>query len=333
MKQKHLILVFLICTLFFGISSVFPQIKEEKEERTPQAKIISEDLPDYKISHRAAIFSGYDSNVNLSSERRGDAFTEFLYSLDFSKPLFEDVIFLFDYDFDVLNYSEFTDSSNILNHLKFTLYKNFKSARVGGGYDFGALYYPRNEDGNFLFHKGFIYFQKNLSQKTYHKIQFEYGLKDYTDQNALADTISTYQNKDRLDRRLSASYAIRSKILPKLTVGFKTKFSTNESNSRYLDFYDYLSWKQTLSLDYKLIKDFYLACKFSYRRKEYDARNITIGGKLQNDDLYVGTLGFVYRLNRQQSLSLHYTYRQNNSNDSLEEYSESLITCGWQYNF
>jgi len=315
------------------MSSVFSQVKEEKEERTPQFMIASEDVPDYKISHRAAVFSGYDSNVNLSSEREGDIFTEFLYSLDFSKPLSEDVNFLFDYDLDILNYGEFTDSSNMLNHLKFTLYKNFKSGRVGGGYDFGALYYPRNEDGNFLFHKGFIYFQKRISKNTNHKIQFEYGLKDYTDQNALADAISTYQNKDRLDRRLSASYAIRSKVFPKLNVGLKTKFSSNDSNSRYLDFYDYLSWKQTLSLDYKLLDDLYLAFNFSYRRKEYDARNITIGGKLQVDDLFAGTLGLIYRLNRKQSLSLHYTYRQNNSNDSLEEYSENLITCGWQYKF
>jgi hypothetical protein len=201
------------------------------------------------------------------------------------------------------------------------------------GYDLGILYYHHNEDGDFLFHKGFLYLKHDLSRKLYHKLQLEAGLKDYTHRKALADTIRTYQDDKREDERLSAEYSIGSTFIPKLRLVLKTKFSFNESNAAYLDFYDYKSYEGSLYLDYKLLKDISIFSNLTYIRKKYLERLVTLRDYKQRDNLYSGTMGLLYQLNKRNSFTVSFTYRQNASNDSLEDYSENVINCGWQYNF
>ncbi len=77
----------------------------------------------------------------------------------------------------------------------------------------------------------------------------------------------------------------------------------------------------------------YLLSRFGYRRKGYDSRTITNGTDKQHDNLYSGSVGVRVLLKEKDSLSLEYTYRDNDSNDDLQEYSENVITCGWQHNF
>lgn len=204
--------------------------------------------------------------------------------------------------------------------------------RTGFGYDLGISYYPRNEDGDYLFHKGFVYLAKKWLTFN-HQLQFEYGLKDYTEAKALDGTITTYQSKERLDRRLSGEYSIGKALTKKLYTRFRSKFSTNDSNARFLTFYDYDTWRQSVGLEYKLTPKIALSSDFAYTKKEYDSRTVIGRPYVQEDDLYAGSVGISYALNSKVSLLLSYIYRNNSSNEPLEEYSENVITCGWQYMF
>ncbi|UCC94535.1 MAG: outer membrane beta-barrel protein [Candidatus Omnitrophota bacterium] len=334
MKGVLVVLLSLFLTgIFFCEEVVFSQVKEEREEEGFEEQRLPEEPLPYKLSSKVTLLSGYDSNVRLTTIRKGDFFEQFIYSLDFTKPITSDLKLRFDYDFDVLNYHEVTDLSNLLNHLRLGVHNQFALCTIGTGYDLGIAYYPRNKDGNFLFHKGFTYADYTLFDSQYHRVQFEYGLKDYTHNNSLGDFIFARQDKERLDRRLSAGYSIGSFLAPQLFLQFRTKFSVNNSNARFEDFYDYKSYKQTVSLTYKLLKDLYLLSDFSYTRKLYSARTVTIGADKQRDNLFVFNTDFLYRLDKNQSLLLRYTYRNNSSNDDLAEYSENMITCGWQYKF
>jgi opacity protein-like surface antigen len=335
MKKIILIVICIFLMLILcHINNAFSQIKEEQQEKTEKVKKIMIDKEPYKLSKRAYLFFGYDNNVNLSNNRKGDIFEEFLFSLDFSKPWLEDISFSFDYDLDVLNYNQYTDLSNILNHFRFGLHKRLSSLfSIGSGYDLGIFYYHHGKDNDFLFHRGFAYIEHRPWRRMYHRLTWESGLKDYLNNKTLQDTISTYQDKERKDRRSSIEYSLASLINPKLRFQFKSKFSLNDSNARYLDFYDYKSYTQSLGIDYKLSKVIRLLTNFAYRKKEYSARTIISGGDKQEDNLYSGSLGLIYQLNKNKALSLHYTYRENSSNEPLEEYSESVITCGLRYNF
>jgi uncharacterized protein (PEP-CTERM system associated) len=123
------------------------------------------------------------------------------------------------------------------------------------------------------------------------------------------------------------------KITPKLFARFKTKFSINDSNARYVDYYDYKTYRHSLGLKYKLLKNIDLSSTFSYRRKLYDSRTVTLRDYKQKDNLYTATVGIDYKVDSKNTISLSYAYRQNESNDGLEEYTESIINCGWLYSF
>lgn len=334
MKRKVIFLLLMISVILMGIA--YSQPSDDRAERSLQElrrlrKLIKKPAP-YKLSSTAGIFIGYDNNVYLAPTRKDDMYEEFLYSLDFVKPFGDGFGFEFDYDLNYVNYNEATDATNMLNHLRLELNKRFADWKIGAGYDLGFLYYFKDDDDNFLFHRGFIYVQKQVLD-TIHVIGFEGGIKDYTDQNALGDTIFSRQDKERSDERMAVYYAIAFKITPKLFTKFKTKFSINDSNARYVDYYDYKSYQHSLSFKYKLLEDLDLSSTFSYRRKLYDSRTVTLRDYRQKDNLYTATVGLDYKIDSRNTISLSYAYRQNESNDGLEEYTESVINCGWLYSF
>ncbi len=332
LKAGLKIICFLISITFLISPQAFPQTRQEKEEKTLEVKRLKESYRPSKIYSTAGVFFGYDSNVNLSSTRKGDLFEEFLFSLSFSKPLPRNWGFYFDYDLDVLNYNQYTENSNILNHLRFTLYKRFFPFKVGAGYNLHIFNYPHNRHEDFIFHRGFVYLAL-LSRNIYQRLEFQAGIKDYTDEKALGDTITTFQDKERLDRRTSIEYLLKARLSPKLILRLGLRFSKNNSNCRYVDFYDYHAWRHLLGLDWRAQRNLVLFSSIIHIKKDYNSRTVTLRPYTQKDNLYAGNVGLRYRLNAKNTFSLYYTYRENSSNDPLQEYSESIIGCGWQYKF
>jgi len=323
----------LLASFIFSVPKAYCQLKEEKEEKSRAINILAKLPPEYKFSSRLSLSSGYDTNVNLSPERTGDVYEELLYSFNLSKKLDNKLSFTFDYDLDFLNYNKVTDASNLLNHFRLGLHKKISRFTTGAGYDLGIFYYPHNDDEDFLFHKVFAYVSHKISKHFYHKIQLEAGLKDYPDRKALADTINTYQDDNRTDTRASLEYKLSSDVIKKLISSLRLKVTTNNSNVSYVDFYDYKSYEGALNFDYQLLKKLYLISELSYVRKVFDERLVTSRDYRERDSLYTGTLGLSYRLDKQNDLSLYYTYRQNSSNDDIAEYSESVVNLGWQHYF
>ena len=335
MQRKYifLMLIFFLMIFFSGVDDCFSEVTEEKEEKTFEAQKLMKKPYRYNLSFIAALFSGYETNVNLSPTSKGDIFEEFLFSLNVKKPWIGESKFTFDYDLDVMNYNEITDGTNILNHLRLGAHKKLFSFNAGTGYDLGAVHYPYNESGNFLFHKGFFYLGNYISKNLYHKLLFEAGLKDYSDAKALSDTINTYQDKVREDKRHSVEYSILTYLRQSLLLKLKAKFSVNNSNARYMDFYDYKSYQISPMLDYKLRKDLEVFSRFTYLKKDYKSRDVTLEKYKQEDDIYATTAGLRYRLNKNNLISLFYTYRNNSSNDSLAKYTDNVVTFGWQFKF
>ncbi|MCM8819636.1 MAG: hypothetical protein NC925_02460 [Candidatus Omnitrophica bacterium] len=323
--------IFILFIFLFQFNS-FCQQKVEKEEQSFEALRVPKLVFFDDLSLRAAIYGGYDSNVNLSKLRKGDAFQEFLLYGDLSKKITKDLKFLFNYNLDVLNYSEFTDASNILNHFTFTLQKKFDKFLVGWGYDLGILYYPHNEDGDFLFHKAFIYLKHNISKTLYQKLSFNMGYKYYTNKEAYSDSLNTYLSDKRHDWRYTLNYSIGSKIADKLFLGWDAQYLLNYSNVLYIDFYDYSAFSTSIFLNYELFKKFLLYSRFSYTKKDYK-RLVTLADYKQEDNLYVGSFSISYLLNKNNSLNAYYTYRYNDSNDWLADYFEHVSGIGWQYRF
>ena len=326
------IIIFAVCLLIPGSAFSQAQTREEKEERGLQQVPLEKKFLPPGLTAKASLSAGYDSNVNLSPVKKGDIFEEFLFNLGYAKRLLNKLRFSFNYDLDVLNYNEITSASTILNHLRFGLHDKISIFKVGAGYDLAIVYF-RNNDDDFFFHKGFAYFGQDLTRKIYHQVQFEYGIKAYTDQKALAGAIATYQDKDRVDRRWNGIYTIDFSLTPKLSMGILNRFSVNESNVMYQRLYNYKSYEGSPYLSYSFTDKLRASVNFSYTRKNYDKRLLTLGTDKERDNLYVARAGIKYSLNKNNVLALSYIYRDNASNEDLEEYAENVFSASWQYKF
>ena len=324
--------VFCVYLLFRGIC--FSQVEEEKKERLPQMQMLRKKPANYNLTSQAALFSGYDNNVKLSPQRKGSGFQESLYSLNFNKLLSSNLSFSLDYDLDYLNYNDANSFTNLLNHFRAGLYKRLsKSFAVGTGYDFSDFYFPDDSQGDFMFHKGFIYLRNYILSNTFQQLGVEYGYKRHSSRKALGDTASELQDKRLIDNRRSIEYSIVSNSLPRFSLQFSSKFSVNDSNAKYIDFFDYRSWEFSPGIIYKLSEKINLVSYFTYLRKNYTSRTISTGTQKEHDNTYYANLGAKCKVDKNNIASLFYTYRDNSTNEPLEKYTESVFTLGWQHNF
>jgi hypothetical protein len=336
MRKPVYLLALLICCMLAIPGRSSAQIGEEKQARVAQMQMLQKPAaPAYHLTSQAGIFAGYDSNVSLSPDGKGSAFHEFLYALKFDTPLSGGCRLFVNYDIDYLNYSDTAHFSNLMNHLRLDLNKKLnKLFSSGVGYDFSYFYYPTNADDDYMFHKGFVYLRNNLSDRTYHQLTLEYGYKRHTSRKALSNSLTVLQDKELTETRQSVAYTIGTKVSSRLVVSFKTKFSENDSNARYLDFYDYKSYEGGPSVQYMLSEKIDLVASFIFLRKNYNSRTLsTDASKKENDNVYYVNTGCRYKVNANNSATFFYTYRDNHTNEPLEKYNENVVTVGWEYRF
>jgi outer membrane protein assembly factor BamA len=311
----------------------FSQIRQEKEEESPRTTKIMRNASLHRFNSSAGVFFGYDSNVRLSPESKGDIFEELLYSLRFMQRWKNNLHLSLEHDFNYRSYNEVTAASNILNHLNFGIHKKLPWINIGTGWSGGTFYYPENEEGDFFFSRPYLYLKSYLTEKLYYQLLFEYFYKRHTNRKALADTISTFQDKKRIDRRQGIEYSLGYALNSRLSLGFETRYSINNSNARYIDFYDYKTYEFSPRINYRLSKDLELISSVGYKKKDYKSRVVTLSSYKQKDEIYTVDIGIRYRLDKKSHLSLFYTHQNNSTSDSLEKYTENMFRCGWQYNF
>jgi len=274
--------------------------------------------------------ASYETNAELGQTRKGDLSEEYFLSTGLNHMLNDNLNFKFNYDLDVLEYNEITDLTSYLNHANAGLHWAVsKAVTVGAGVDVSYLAYPNSEDGNFIFYKDYAYIKHNISPAMYHQLLFEQGVKYYTNAEAMDESFNSLQEKKRQDGRVSIEYSFGDALTPKLFVTMRGRFSVNDSNARFQDYYDYKTYEFASRLYYELSDRWSLNAGGSYIFWPYTDREITVGGKRQKDNIYSGGAGLRYKFNKNNSLSVNYSYRQGLSNDSFSTYSGSTMSCGW----
>ena len=74
--------------------------------------------------------------------------------------------------------------------------------------------------------------------------------------------------------------------------------------------------------------------KFAYESRDYASRPLLDdASQFQKDDIYTAITGLFWRFNGFVSLGVVYSYRQKNSNEPSQTYSESISTVGLYYTF
>ena len=330
--------LFLLLIIFlWGTPYGFAQLKEEQQNARVDElakSVIKEKQQKKRLWQSVELSGSYDTNTLLGQDRNGDIHEAAGYALSYERPLGRDYRMNVNYNLNIEEYNELTDVSNVLNHLKFSLTRSLnRYFALGSGYDFTSFYYPRNEEGDFLFHKSFIFLKNKLTKSINQQVMYERGYKNYTFAKALDESSSVYQDKDRVDIRHMFEYSISSVVSPKLFLKLRNRIFFNDSNAKFEDYYDYKSYDISPRLNYSLTKKLSLNWNLNYTRKDYLSRNASGRSTTQQDKIYATTLGMRYKLTKQGSLSASYSYNEASSNDPSSEYSGSSVSGGWQADF
>ena len=120
----------------------------------------------------------------------------------------------------------------------------------------------------------------------------------------------------------------------KLFVKVKNRYYFNESNDEYMDYYDYQAERVNLYTAYPLTEKLSVLLSGGYQYKDFKSRTITTDAdKKEHDHLMTLGSGINYKILPSFYISANYTYRQNYSNDPMQEYSGSVSTAGINYFF
>jgi len=299
-------------------------LDEIESKRRPRRK---------KARARLGVFHAYETNAKLSAHRKGDFVEGVSFAVDYPREVSSGLILNWKYDLFASNYQEVTDNRYILNQVGGRLEKKIGRFRLSGGASTFLLVYPVNRDGDFWSPKGFLKLRHYFAKRLYHQLVCDFSVKDYIHAKALGDASGSQQEKERHDKQYTAAYQVGGGLGSRFAWRLGTKLTVNDSNARYIDYYDYRSFRHSLNLAYKISQKDAFFSSLSFTRKEYDTRTITSGDPRQINNLYTVTCGLRRRFDRHKSLALYYTYRENVSNDALAEYSDSVATLSWQYHF
>ncbi len=311
--------------------------EESKDYETVDIETSSNDAYSLKkrFSHHvyAGVLEGYDNNVFLDPSRKGDTFDQAMADITLRYRLTDKVDIKARYDFTSITYHEFTTLSMMDNDISASFeYYPHKQLRIEAGYDVDFIDYFKNKDADFTADGPFAGVRYYVNKNAYVGAKYQYYFYDYKHRD-IRDGTNNKIDITREDHRnnISAEAAV---YMGKLFLKLKNTYYFNESNDGYMDYYDYQSERVSLYTAYAVTKKLSLLLNGGYQYKDFKSRKtIDDPEKKEHDHLMRLGAGVNYEIIPSFYISANYTYRQNYSNNPIQEYSGSVTTAGISYFF
>jgi opacity protein-like surface antigen len=338
--KKSAIIAFLCFLLILCSCGVYADEEEQRQKHkgsitqktqvSQEASAFSERL---KARSYASFYEGYDNNVFLNSARENDMFDQFMYGTEVKYRLNNQLDLAATYDFTSITYHDYKSLSLVDNEFSASLqYYIGKHIKLDAGYELDLVTYLDNSGADFKSDGPFAAIRYYFTPSSYIGAGYSYEFFDYTSRK-VRDSINQVSAITREDHRHNIK-AEAATTVGKLLVKIKNTYYFNESNDGFMDYYDYQSDKASCYLTYPVAENIFLIGTGGYQRKEYKSRKITTSSsKEEHDDLMILGAGLYYRLTSRFYINTSYTYRQNYSNDPIQEYSGSIVTAGFNYFF
>jgi hypothetical protein len=288
-----------------------------------------------KLSYNFYIgaLEGYDNNVYLDSRRKGDTFDQAMADVVIRYRLNDRLDIKARYDFTSITYHRFTDVNMMDNQISASFeYYPQNRLKVEAGYLVDFVDYFKGKDSDFMMDGPFGGVKYYIDRNTYIGGMYQYSVYDYSTRKTRdgSNQITDITRKDKRNT-IIAEFAT---YLGKLFVKVKNTYFFNDSNDRYLDYYDYNSERINLYAAYPVTERFTVLFNGGYQRKDFKSRTTTKDeNKKEHDNIMMLGGGLYYKLLPSCSISLNYSYRQNYSNDPIQEYSGSIGTIGLNLSF
>ena len=288
------------------------------------------DKGDFKFL--TALTVGYDNNAYLDPRRDGDAYTQQYFRGTFASPLSKQTEFSFDYEFMNLMYSGESKLDLTSNRIHTGMeHKLTKDIRVSGGYGFDIVEYINTGTDDYVEQMIDVKLSQNLPQKMFHSIRYDGSYRNYDKRlNRGPDGITGTKKRD--DARNTVTYEV-GKFLNKDMLKFNLEYYNNNSDEKYLNYYDYDSYRFGSSLTHLFTDKVFGYISASRQLRYYRSRMIVNDTPKQEDKTYLITTALFYSVSKALSFGVNYTYRQNTSNEPVERYSGSLLSVSTYYRF
>ncbi|TRZ50719.1 MAG: hypothetical protein D4S01_06135 [Dehalococcoidia bacterium] len=305
---------------------------KHKDIQQPSAKKASGTVAGVKdkLSYNVylGILEGYDNNVYLNPARKGDTFDQAMADVVFRYRLNDKLDIKAHYDFTSITYHKFTDVSMLDNQISASFeYYPQNRLKLEAGYLVDFVDYLKGKDSDLMMDGPFAGARYYIDKKTYVGGRYQYNIYDYKSRKTRnsSDQETNITRKDKRNTVIAefATYA------GKLFVKVKNTYFWNNSNDQYLDFYDYNSERINLYTAYPVTEKFTVLLNGGYQRKDFKSRTtVKDPSKKEHDNIMMLGGGLSYKPLPSCSIDLDYSYRQNYSNDPIQDYSGAIGTIG-----
>lgn len=278
----------------------------------------------------AAAIIGYDNNAHLNAERKDDAFGEETVTVDWKTDLCEAARLRLAYDLLNINYFEATDEDVLLQRAGTGLDVTLKPGTViETDYEFQFVYFSDNEDVTYYLNRLRAGLRQDLMKGVVATGGYSVSYREF-DSRKLRDPNGVLSSDDeRSDRIFQPDAGLSWRIDKKTQLNGFFQYTTQDSDDRFHDFYDYDASKFAVSLKRALPWRFIGTAGFSYENRAYDSRPLVDDKNTdQSDDIYTASAGLYWKLNKTVTFGGAYSWRQKESNEPSQSYSGSIWTLG-----
>lgn len=281
----------------------------------------------------SGVVQGYESNVDLDGERRGDTFIEENASLTF-RPVFRPwAQGEFSWDLLKSNFLELTDSDLWSNTFSALLkVQPHRILRLDLGGEYGILNFPRDSDSSFDDRRVKAHLSAAQTGWLTHKAGWVYQLRVYDTRNALDADSRQVAGLSREDQRHTAQYELQFRF-PRTFVKIGGDFYRNLSNDQSQEYYDWQGVRLKGVLTQVLKAGRILIFSASHERKNYEVRSVPAINVAERDNLLTLAGSFLYPLNSRILLTPSVTYRHQDSNDPRLDFTDWIFQVGVSVSF
>lgn len=340
MKIKGFLFYAVLLVMTTSVAGAAENI-EKQQQRTNEGAQVQEAatksrfIPG-KVLFYADLYEGFDNNVNLDSSRKHDLFTEADMELGYKYPVTDDFNTTADYYLNSVNYSKVTDATYYDNNgsLNFDTDIFDKKANLAFNNRGEYNYYPHEDRSAYFLYNPELSIKYNFNKSVFQKLTYDFTFREYSDRKATEGS-GADKNSDLKEVRNGITYDVAGLFFKDIFVKVRNQYFVNDSNDQFMDYYDYWAYRFNTTAIIPFLTDrLYSVISFGYQRSDYDSRQlVNDSSKTEKDDLYYASSSVIFDVTKKVSVSLNYTYRQNESNEPSQKYSGSIISAGFHYAF
>ena len=267
------------------------------------------------ITYAASLSQGYESNVNLDGNKRGDFFTQEEASLTLRPRLTSWLRGELTYEALHSHYAELRDANLWMNTLGTTVQlQPHTRFQVDLGYEYTIANFPFDTSNGFFDHSTSVKVSFAQTRWLTQQTGWTYLTREYDTRNARDGDGTNLLGMVREDRRHTVSHDLRFRFAnTSLRVGGQAYW--NASNDAFLDFYDWQDYQLRGVVSHVLSPSWIGLMVGSYERRNYEARRVPVINIAERDTLLTWAGSLIYQLNDHTQLTYGLTYRHQDSND------------------